>query len=63
MITCLGLLPTIRNRVKRYLYLKPKKIGDPALLYWKGDNKLKKIVYNENNWHLSHADGDEGFAP
>lgn len=60
-ITCVGLHPVIRSRVKRYLYYTPRVPEEPGLLNWKGDAKLKTFVQNADNWHLSHADGDGGF--
>jgi len=62
VVSCMGLHPDIRKRVERFLYLKPKNLNNPALLYCK-DKDIEKIVYDENNWHFTHADGDEGFAP
>jgi hypothetical protein len=60
-ITCMGLHPLIRKRVRRYLYIKPRILQDPGLLNWKGHPKMQSFVQNPENWHLSLSDGDIGF--
>lgn len=63
VVSCMGMHPAIRAVVKRYLYVAPRSLDNPALLLWKGSEDLRETVYDQASWHLSHADGDEGFAP
>ena len=63
VVSCFGLHPGIRKRVRRYLYLTPASRQNPALLVWNGDPALQEAVYDANNWHMSQADGDDGFSP
>ncbi len=63
VISCLGLHPGIRRIVKKYLYLRARRWELPALLYNKESAELGALVFEADNWHLTHADGDEGFAP
>ncbi len=63
VVSCMGMHPAIRDVVKRYLYVAPRSLNNPALLLWKGSEDLRETVYDQASWHLSHADGDEGFAP
>lgn len=62
-VSCLGLHPVIRRTVKRYLYLAPSGRQHAASLHWKGEPELAGAVFDPANWHLSQADGDEGFSP
>lgn len=62
-VSCLGLLPKIRHRVQRYLYLRPRRLNRPAWMLWKGDESMRGLVYDENQWHLSQGDSDIGFSP
>ena len=63
VITCLGHLPGLQRLIPRICYLTPKRLQKPALLLWKGDAALAGDVYDAHNWHLTHADGDDGFSP
>ena len=63
LVSCLGMHPDIRKRVKKVLYLRVRSVEIPALLYCTGEERIENLVYNENMWHLTSADGDEGFAP
>jgi ribosomal protein S18 acetylase RimI-like enzyme len=60
-ITCQGLHPQLRSRIQPYFYLTPKRYQNPGLLYWKGDPELAPFLQEPTNWHLTHADGDQGF--
>jgi hypothetical protein len=62
-VSCFGLHPAIRKTVRRYLYLAPASRQSPALAVWNGEPALRDAVYDANNWHMSHADGDDGFSP
>jgi GNAT superfamily N-acetyltransferase len=62
IISCMGVHPLIRTRLTKYLYLRAKNSEIPSLLYCK-DEQIKKWVYNKNLWHVTKADGDEGFDP
>ena len=63
LVSCLGMHPDIRERIKKFLYLRVRSVEIPALLYCSGDESIRKFVYNESMWHVTSADGDEGFAP
>ncbi len=63
IISCLGLHPSLRRRVQRYLYFRPRGLDRPAWMLWKGDDALQDLVYDERQWHLSHGDSDIGFSP
>jgi GNAT superfamily N-acetyltransferase len=58
LTTCMGLHPAHRKKVRRYLYVKPRRHEAPALLHWKAEPTKKAFAQNSENWHLSHADGD-----
>jgi GNAT superfamily N-acetyltransferase len=62
-VQCVGLHSAIQERVKRYLYFKQWWQEDPLLVHWKGDPQLESFVHDAKNWHLSFADGDQGFQP
>jgi hypothetical protein len=62
-VSCMGLHPAIRRAVRRYLYVAPSNRQNPASIFWKGDPALRDAISDPANWHLSHADGDEGFSP
>jgi predicted N-acetyltransferase YhbS len=62
LVTCVGLHPSIRDRVRRCLYVR-RRPSAPAMLLWKGVADLEPIVHCANAWHLTLADGDEGFSP
>jgi hypothetical protein len=49
--------------IARFCYLTPRRLQKPALLLWKGDAALASDIYDPGNWHLTHADGDDGFSP
>jgi ribosomal protein S18 acetylase RimI-like enzyme len=61
-VTSLGLHPDLRRRVARFLYVRRKSIGLPALLRWRGEPSVAQVVYDASKWHLSYADGDEAFS-
>jgi len=63
LVSCVGLHPTIRRRVRRYLYVTPARLDRPAWFLWKGDPSLAGRVHDAGAWHLSHADSDIGFSP
>ncbi len=63
LITCLGHLPGFHQAISKYCYLTPKRLQKPALLIWKGDEGLAEKIYDPRLWHLTHADGDDGFSP
>lgn len=63
ILTCMGLHPSIRETVRRYLYLKPAQLQAPTTVYVNGASGGERDVYDEGAWHLSHADGDDGFRP
>jgi len=63
MITCLGHLPGLQRVIGKYCYLTPRRLQKPALFLWKGEPDLANVVYDTNSWHLTHADGDDGFSP
>ena len=63
LISSKGLHPAIRREVRRCLYLKLPNYSSPALMLWNGDRNLMDTVFAADNWHLSHADGDEDFVP
>lgn len=63
ILTCMGLHPSIRETVRRYLYLKPAQLQAPTTVHLNGDSDGEREVYDEGAWHLSHADGDDGFRP
>lgn len=60
-IAARGLHPTIRARVRRYLYLAPSASQFTARVYC-GDPALAPLMHADDNWHTAHADGDEDFA-
>jgi hypothetical protein len=61
IVSCRALNRLIRDRISRCLYFEPRSLKEPLLVYWKGDPELKAFVHDADNWHLTHADGDEGF--
>ena len=61
LIKCIGLHPKIRRPIEKYLYWKSSMMEVPAMVLWKGDPELEKLLYDKSNWHLSLADGDGGF--
>ncbi len=62
VLMCWGMHPSIRLRLRRYLYVLPAAEQAPTLLYCL-DDSLKSMIYDETNWHATRADGDEGFVP
>lgn len=62
-VICWGLHPTMRERVRRYLYLRPRGEQLPSLLYCTGDARIKDLVHDARQWHVTRADGDEGLQP
>lgn len=63
VITSLGHLPGIQRTIAKYCYLTPGRLQTPALFIWKGDAELASAAYDAERWHLTHADGDDGFSP
>ena len=63
IVSCMGLHPKLRATVRRFLYLKPERLQLKPMFKWLGDPAMQDDIYDADNWHLSHADGDEGFAP
>ncbi len=63
MITCLGHLPGLQQVIAKYCYFTPERLQTPALFIWKGENALASAVFDQEKWHLTHADGDDGFSP
>ena len=61
-INSLGLHPGIRRTVQKSLYFRPRRMELPAWLRWHGDPSLANLVYDADNWHLAHADGDDAFS-
>ncbi len=61
-IYCLGLHPTLRRTVQRYLYVAPARLNSPAWLLWKGSSDRAALVYDDASWHVSLADSDIGFG-
>jgi predicted N-acetyltransferase YhbS len=62
LVSCLGLHPSIRRIVKRFLFVSPKRLELPARLLWSGEPSLENAIYHPDGWHLSYADGDEAFT-
>jgi hypothetical protein len=63
VITCLGHLGGIRQVIAKYCYLTPRRLQRPAMFMWKGEPGLVDRIYDSKRWHLTHADGDDGFSP
>lgn len=63
LVSCWGLHPGIRSKVRRHLYLAPSNFNHPSWFLWKGHHEMSATVYNASNWHLSCADSDIGFSP
>jgi hypothetical protein len=61
-VTCLGLHPSIRSVVRRFLYLSPGLLTQPALVRPRNE-ELRDAVFHADLWHVGLADGDEGYAP
>jgi predicted N-acetyltransferase YhbS len=63
MITCLGHLSGLQRVIAKFCYLVPKRYQKPALIVWKGHEAMAGAVYDSDQWHLTHADGDDSFTP
>lgn len=63
IIICKGINPSIRTRIKKYMYINLPGRNLPAMIFNKGDLASKKFLCNPENWHVGHADGDEDFSP
>ncbi|MGQ0714518.1 MAG: GNAT family N-acetyltransferase [Gemmatimonadaceae bacterium] len=63
VVACLGTDPRLRERLRRCLYLAPKSRQSLVLVAWRGREEDRALVMEENNYHLSGADGDQWFAP
>lgn len=62
-ISCWGLHPSLRKRMRRYLYFTPPSEQQATLLYCTGDEATQALVYDGAQWHATRGDGDEGLAP
>lgn len=63
VVTCLGHVTGIRGEIARYCYYRPSRLQRPAMFLIKGESSSDELAYEAAAWHLTHADGDDGFSP